>query len=119
MSSSAPFSIRLLTPADVVLMDAMLTTFGEVETYSGARRSRAYLARLLGSDCFIALAALKGSVVVGGIGAFERPARTLHLLLIDCGGPDGRGSGPTAPWNRGIRAGANGLDHAGMVTPNE
>jgi aminoglycoside 3-N-acetyltransferase I len=61
MSSSAPFSIRLLTPADVVLMDAMLTTFGEVETYSGARRSRAYLARLLGSDCFIALAALKGA----------------------------------------------------------
>jgi aminoglycoside 3-N-acetyltransferase I len=81
MSSSAPFSIRLLTPADVVLMDAMLTTFGEVETYSGARPSRAYLARLLGSDCFIALAALKGSVVVGGIGAFERPARKRRLRV--------------------------------------
>jgi aminoglycoside 3-N-acetyltransferase I len=56
MSSSAPFSIRQLTPEDVVLMEAMLTTFGEafdeVETYSGARPSRAYLARLLGSECF-------------------------------------------------------------------
>ena len=56
-------------------MEGMLTTFGEafdaVETYSGARRSRAYLARLLGSDCFIALVALKGTAVVGGIAAYE------------------------------------------------
>jgi aminoglycoside 3-N-acetyltransferase I len=75
MSSSAPFSIRQLTPEDVVLMEAMLTTFGEVfdevGTYSGARPSRAYLAGLLGSECFIALAALKGSAVVGGIAAYE------------------------------------------------
>jgi aminoglycoside 3-N-acetyltransferase I len=53
----------------------MLTTFGEafddVETYSGARPSRAYLARLLGGDSFIALAALKGTEVVGGIAAYE------------------------------------------------
>jgi aminoglycoside 3-N-acetyltransferase I len=56
-------------------MEGMLTTFGEafdeMETYSGAQPSRAYLARLLGSDCFIALAALKGSEVVGGIAAYE------------------------------------------------
>jgi aminoglycoside 3-N-acetyltransferase I len=56
-------------------MEGMLTTFGEafdeVETYSGARPSRAHLARLLGSDSFIALAALKGSEVVGGIAAYE------------------------------------------------
>jgi aminoglycoside 3-N-acetyltransferase I len=75
MSSSALFSIRQLTPVDVALMEAMSTTFGEafdeVETYSGARPSRTYLARLLGSDCFIALAALKGSEVVGGIAAYE------------------------------------------------
>jgi aminoglycoside 3-N-acetyltransferase I len=75
MPFSAPFSIRALTPVDVMLMEAMLTTFGEafdeVETYSRARPSRAYLARLLGSDSFIALAALKGSEVVGGIAAYE------------------------------------------------
>jgi aminoglycoside 3-N-acetyltransferase I len=75
MPPSAPFSIRLLTSTDVVLMKGMLTLFGEafdqVETYSGARPSRSYLARLLGSDCFIALAALKGGEVVGGIAAYE------------------------------------------------
>lgn len=75
MSPSTPFSICLLAPTDVALMEAMLTTFGEVfdevETYSGARPSSAYLERLLGSDYFIALAALKGDEVVGGIAAYE------------------------------------------------
>jgi aminoglycoside 3-N-acetyltransferase I len=56
-------------------MEAMLTTFGkafdEVETYSAARPSPAYLERLLGSDHFIALAALKNGEVVGGIAAYE------------------------------------------------
>jgi aminoglycoside 3-N-acetyltransferase I len=56
-------------------MEAMLTTFGEafgqVETYSGARPSTGYLERLLGSDYFIALAALKSGEVVGGIAAYE------------------------------------------------
>lgn len=75
MSSSAPFSIHPLAPGDVALMEAMLTTFGEafdeVETYSGARPSVAYLERLLASDYFIALAALKSGEVVGGIAAYE------------------------------------------------
>jgi aminoglycoside 3-N-acetyltransferase I len=56
-------------------MEALLTVFGEafedVETYSGARPSPEYLARLLGSDSFIALAALKGGEVVGGLAAYE------------------------------------------------
>jgi aminoglycoside 3-N-acetyltransferase I len=56
-------------------MEAMLTTFGkafdEVETYSAARPSPAYLERLLGSDHFITLAALKNGEVVGGIAAYE------------------------------------------------
>ncbi len=67
--------IRLLTSADVALMQAMSTTFGEafdeVQTYSRARPGAAYLARLLGSDYFIALAALKSGEVVGGIAAYE------------------------------------------------
>jgi len=53
----------------------MLTTFGEAfneaENYSGARPSSAYLRRLLASDSFIALAALKGAEVVGGLAAYE------------------------------------------------
>jgi aminoglycoside 3-N-acetyltransferase I len=75
VSSSVPFSIRQLAPDDVALMEALLTTFGkafdEVETYSAARPSPAYLERLLGSDHFIALAALKNGEVVGGIAAYE------------------------------------------------
>lgn len=74
-SSSAPFSIRQLARDDVALLEALLTTFGEafdeVETFNEARPSAAYLGRLLGSDYFIALAALKSGEVVGGIAAYE------------------------------------------------
>jgi aminoglycoside 3-N-acetyltransferase I len=56
-------------------MQALLTTFGEafddVDTYGRARPNAAYLERLLESDCFIALAALQGGEVVGGIAAYE------------------------------------------------
>ena len=75
MSFRVPFSIRQLASDEVALMEALLTTFGkafdEVETYSAARPSRAYLKCLLGSDYFIALAALKNDSVVGGIAAYE------------------------------------------------
>jgi aminoglycoside 3-N-acetyltransferase I len=67
--------IRHLTANDVALMEALLTTFGEafndMVTYSGNRPGADYLRRLLGGDSFIALAALKDGVVVGGIAAYE------------------------------------------------
>ena len=73
--SRSKFTVRRLAPLDVAMMEAMLTTFGEafgeVETYSAARPSSAYLERLLGSDTFIAIAALKSGKVVGGIAAYE------------------------------------------------
>ena len=57
------------------MMEAMSTMFGEAfdeaETYNGARPSVAYLERLLGSDYFVALAALKNGEVVGGLAAYE------------------------------------------------
>jgi aminoglycoside 3-N-acetyltransferase I len=75
MPSSAPFTIHTLTATDIALMEAMLTVFGEVfedvPTYSAARPSAGYLGRLLGSEYFIALAALKDGDVVGGIAAYE------------------------------------------------
>ena len=75
MSFRVRFSIRQLASDEVALMEALLTTFGkafdEVETYSAARPSRAYLKRLLRSDYFIALAALKNDSAVGGIAAYE------------------------------------------------
>ncbi|MDB5703388.1 MAG: acetyltransferase [Sphingomonas bacterium] len=75
MSTAAPFSIRQLSPTDLLLMDALLEMFGEafedVETYGAKRPSPAYLRRLLASDQFIALAAVKDGAVVGGIAAYE------------------------------------------------
>jgi len=68
-------SIRQLTPDDLALMEAVLTTFGEafeeVETYGKNRPGEEYLRRLLGSDYFIVLAALKEDEVVGGLAAYE------------------------------------------------
>jgi aminoglycoside 3-N-acetyltransferase I len=68
-------AVRQLTADDTALMEALLATFGEAfnerETYSGNRPNGAYLQRLLGSDYFIALAALKSGQVVGGIAAYE------------------------------------------------
>ena len=67
--------IRHLTANDVPLMNALLRTFGEafndVDTYTANPPSEGYLRRLLGGDSFIALAALKRGVVVGGIAAYE------------------------------------------------
>lgn len=75
MSSTHTPTILALAPHDTALMDAMLTLFGEafdeVETYGTARPDEAYLQDLLGSDSFIALAALEDGEVVGGIAAYE------------------------------------------------
>lgn len=70
-----PVTIRQITTSDLPLMESLSTMFGtafnEVETYTGNRPSANYLRRLLGSETFIALAALKGGQVVGGIAAYE------------------------------------------------
>lgn len=67
--------IRQLAPDDVALMEALSTTFGEAfddpGTYTGNRPRAGYLRSLLGSDSFIALAALDNGDVVGGIAAYE------------------------------------------------
>lgn len=67
--------VRQLGPDDVALMEALSTMFGEafgdMETYTRNRPSASYLRRLLGSEYFIALAALKGDAVSGGLVAYE------------------------------------------------
>jgi aminoglycoside 3-N-acetyltransferase I len=69
------YTLRTLTPEDLSLMDGLLTMFGEAfgdtDTYGKKRPSAAYMKRLLGSDTFIALVALQGEEVVGGIAAYE------------------------------------------------
>ena len=56
-------------------MEAMSAMFGqafdEEETYCAVPPSKPYLERLLGSECFIALAAFKNDLIVGGIAAYE------------------------------------------------
>lgn len=70
-----PVTIRQLTPHDLELMHDLLATFAEafddVPTYTERLPSSAYLQRLLSSDTFIALVALKEHEVVGGIAAYE------------------------------------------------
>ncbi|MFC3283759.1 AAC(3)-I family aminoglycoside N-acetyltransferase [Litchfieldella rifensis] len=74
MGERRPVRIHTLSADDLVMMDALLTTFGEafdeVDTYGRARPSANYLRQLLGNDTFIALAALKGDEVVGGLAAY-------------------------------------------------
>ena len=56
-------------------MEAVSTMFGEAfgdtEQYTSKRPSADYLQRLLASDTFIALAAVKDDTVVGGLAAYE------------------------------------------------
>ncbi len=70
-----PASIRQITPDDLETMDALLAAFGaafeDVDTYTRHKPSAAYLRCLLGSESFIALAAVKDNAVVGGIAAYE------------------------------------------------
>jgi aminoglycoside 3-N-acetyltransferase I len=70
-----PIDVRQLGPRDIQSMKALLTMFGEafndMGTYTAKCPSEQYLARLLGGDSFIALAAVKDGEVVGGIAAYE------------------------------------------------
>jgi aminoglycoside 3-N-acetyltransferase I len=75
MRPSAPYNVQPLRTGDQTLMEALLTAFGEAfddrPTYNDKRPSAAYFEKLLGSDYFIALVALKGEEVVGGLAAYE------------------------------------------------
>jgi aminoglycoside 3-N-acetyltransferase I len=74
---SASIRIRRVEVADAPLMTSVLNLFGEafgdVATYGSARPGIPYLERLLGRDTFIALAALEGQRVVGGLAAYVLP----------------------------------------------
>jgi aminoglycoside 3-N-acetyltransferase I len=69
------YTVRNLTGADLDAMKALLGVFADAfedpESYCSSQPSDAYLERLLGSDSFIALAALQEGVVIGGLAAYE------------------------------------------------
>jgi aminoglycoside 3-N-acetyltransferase I len=69
------YTYQQLTSADVALLKDLLRvfgdTFGEVDTYQHSVPSDEYLTRLLNKEHFIAVVAMKGKEVVGGLAAYE------------------------------------------------
>jgi aminoglycoside 3-N-acetyltransferase I len=74
MMNRAPFEIQTQSIADIATMRQMLAMFGEAfgerETYTAAQPSDAYLADLLSSGTFVAVAAMSEAKVVGGLAAY-------------------------------------------------
>ncbi len=72
---SPDFSVRQLTAGDLPLMHDLLSMFGaafeDPDTYGARRPDAAYFQKLLDSDYFIALAAVKDGAAVGGLAAYE------------------------------------------------
>jgi aminoglycoside 3-N-acetyltransferase I len=70
-----PIAVRQLGGDDVGLLRKLLATFGasfeDVDTYTRQPPSEAYLEGLLRGDHFLALAAMHGDAVVGGLAAYE------------------------------------------------
>ena len=75
MVNSFSYSYRQLTSADISLLKNLLRVFGEafgeLETYQGSVPSDDYLTRLLSKQHFIAVVAMSGEQVVGGLAAYE------------------------------------------------
>jgi aminoglycoside 3-N-acetyltransferase I len=69
------YEYRHVSAADVPTLKALLAVFGEAfaepDTYQGAVPSDVYLQALLAKPHFIALAAMHGADVVGGLAAYE------------------------------------------------
>jgi ribosomal protein S18 acetylase RimI-like enzyme len=72
-----PAIVKDLGPNDLQTMRDMLVLFGrafdEIETYTSRQPTDDYLRGMLGSAMFIAIAALDGEEVVGGLAAYVLP----------------------------------------------
>lgn len=77
MTSIPAFKIHTPTRDDIAVMRAMLamfgSAFGETATYTHHQPDDAYLEKLLSGDSFIAVAALNGPDVIGGLAAYVLP----------------------------------------------
>jgi aminoglycoside 3-N-acetyltransferase I len=77
MRDTLNFRVRPLSREDVASMRGMLAMFGEAfearETYTNAQPDDSYLRGLLSSKAFIAIAAISGQSVVGGLVAYVLP----------------------------------------------
>jgi aminoglycoside 3-N-acetyltransferase I len=99
------YGFKQLSTADVAVLNDLLRVFGaafeDVDTYQGAVPGDDYLQSLLAKPHFIALVALHGDEVVGGLAAyeldkFERDRREIYIYDLAVAQPHRR---------RGIAAG--------------
>jgi aminoglycoside 3-N-acetyltransferase I len=69
--------IHVLTPRDLSMMRQMLNLFGrefdDAATYAERQPEDGYLVHLLASENFIAIAAIDGETVVGGLAGYVLP----------------------------------------------
>ncbi|MCG3154739.1 MAG: Gentamicin 3-N-acetyltransferase [bacterium] len=69
------YTYKILADTDVPLLKNLLTVFGEAfgepDTYQSAVPSEQYLQALLGEPHVVALVALDGETVIGGLVAYE------------------------------------------------
>jgi len=88
MISPTPFTVSRLGPSDIRLLRKLNALFGaafvDPETYGAAPPSDAYLENLLAKEHVVALAAVAGEEVLGGLVAyepdkFERARRELYI----------------------------------------
>lgn len=105
MRPAPSFLIKRLGPGDAARLRALQTVFGEAfeeeEAYRNALPGVEYLERLLASGTFIALAALRGDAVIGGIAAyeltkFERERKEIYLYDLAVAAPHRRQGVATA-----------------------
>jgi aminoglycoside 3-N-acetyltransferase I len=77
MPRAPSFVVRRLTADDIDAFRELLAVFGqafdELDTYTAAQPDSGYLRGLLGGEQFIALAAVEGGAVIGGLAAYELP----------------------------------------------
>jgi aminoglycoside 3-N-acetyltransferase I len=70
-------SIRVLGASDIATLRATLSMFGDAfddrQTYVANQPPDRYLQELLSSETFIAIAALSGSTVIGGLAGYVLP----------------------------------------------
>lgn len=75
MTDRSTYTLQQLAAGDLDLMRQLLDVFGEAfedkETYTAAQPRDGYLDALLAGNTFIALAAMDGDAVVGGLAAYE------------------------------------------------
>ncbi|HEY0844826.1 MAG TPA: AAC(3)-I family aminoglycoside N-acetyltransferase [Noviherbaspirillum sp.] len=77
MQNAPTFRVQSLSGEDIGIMRAMLAMFGEAfddrATYTQAQPDDSYLRGLLSNGAFIAVAAISGDDVVGGLAAYTLP----------------------------------------------